>query len=647
MANEVYGINIPNSCFTFDKIYYNAKTAQDNVTTDGILIGRYILIIYCDTAFNHDERNQIIGGTFDISDKTDKIKADAQDYLTNYTIDYSQYKDSKDRKVYRKDYKDNSYIYTEVASLHSDLSDDSIAILGLVDNEKALSISDDRRQLSIDLELEYDNTNKKLRLKGKNDNEFNSISTSSMFRDRVNSNDRVLKYDNDILSSTVSLSYNENDKQLKLYGHNTNNPISNFSTSQMFKDRINPNDTVLIYDEDGLLKTNLTLTYNTDNQHIELKTGNTLVTRFDASAFVKDSFLSDVKYDENTNQLIFTFSLVDKATGDLMAEEIKVPIDIMDAGQGINISVSDDKQAIINIKLDTDTEDYLSVSKNGLKLSGIKEDFEQAQEDISDINTALGYLADKDVIKNEPSAKITWTNNKDYEAGTTVTLSYSINFTDGKYKYWSTTDKNNKEPNIGSSINDINVSFNGTTKENTSGSFDSITVTPTTNLTATATVSFSEGIVIPTNNLGLNYEDGKYKGKNNVSLTDASIKGYRMGCFYGNINTPNPTEDDITSNVIRGLNKSNKAYISSSFNHKVQIGTTAILIACPANETGPTYVINTTANAPMTDLYGTTNKIKTLKVKGANGEDGEDYNIWMFKPAEPYASEANLTITLG
>ena len=50
------GIVYPNNPFTFDKIYPNFKSANENAKNDNILIGRYILIAYCDEVLDYDTR---------------------------------------------------------------------------------------------------------------------------------------------------------------------------------------------------------------------------------------------------------------------------------------------------------------------------------------------------------------------------------------------------------------------------------------------------------------------------------------------------------------------------------------------------------------------------------------------------------------
>jgi hypothetical protein len=76
--------------------------------------------------------------------------------------------------------------------------------------------------------------------------------------------------------------------------------------------------------------------------------------------------LRTVEYNES-NELIFTFTTYDITTGEWQDQEIPVMLDIMDAGNGISISGN-----AISIKLDTGSENFLTVGNNGLKLSGVQ-----------------------------------------------------------------------------------------------------------------------------------------------------------------------------------------------------------------------------------------------------------------------------------
>ena len=92
--------------------------------------------------------------------------------------------------------------------------------------------------------------------------------------------------------------------------------------------------------------------------------GVTLFT-IDATDFIKDGMISSVEYDSDNAVLSLVFNT------DAEAEQIDIDlsslIDIYTGGAGINITDN-----VVSINLADDNEDdYLSVSDNGLKLSGV------------------------------------------------------------------------------------------------------------------------------------------------------------------------------------------------------------------------------------------------------------------------------------
>ena len=298
-----------------------------------------------------------------------------------------------------------------------------------------------------------------------------------------------------------------------------------------------------------------------------------------------------------------------------------------------------DSNTKLRSDLTKETTNRNTVTTNISGLATVPNNYENSNEKlrlrIDDINTVLGSLADKYVIAKEPSMTLTAGTIKSQEIGTVITPSYSTTFDSGAYEYEPTE--------TGVTVTKYNVTFNNETKTTASGSFKQLTVDSTSKVLK-AEITYSNGN-IPKNNLGLDYADGKIIGKTiSKSLT---LSGYRQGCFYGTVTTADMTVDKITSSLIRGLTKSNKAYTKGNITLTVPVGATAILIACPKTNTGPTNVINTTVNAPMTDLYGTSKIIKTLTVAGAGSDAGIEYNVWMYKPNSAYESTANLTITLG
>lgn len=98
----------------------------------------------------------------------------------------------------------------------------------------------------------------------------------------------------------------------------------------------------------------------------------------------KDQFLKDVSYNDVTNELIFTF-----VTKDTDNKEVRVNltdlVDIYIAGNGINI---DDKQ--ISVKIDGTSDPYITISENGVKVSGIDEEITALNAKDTELNSKIG-----------------------------------------------------------------------------------------------------------------------------------------------------------------------------------------------------------------------------------------------------------------
>lgn len=110
--------------------------------------------------------------------------------------------------------------------------------------------------------------------------------------------------------------------------------------------------------------------------------------------------------------------------------------------------------------------------------------------------------------------------------------------------------------------------------------------------------------------------------------------------FYG-ATAAKPT---LNSAYIRGLTKSNKAYVAGTITINVAAGTQRIAIACITGKTGVTKVINETAmNADVTSTFVK----QTVSVEGANGYTAKNYNVWVYEPAKPYENACVLKVTLG
>lgn len=119
---------VQSSPFVFDKYYPNRKAMEDRAASDGVYIGRYILVKYT-CKYTSQENDKLI--------YFDKYEADlnnppngkqvCQDYKNNANIDINIYKDTFDGTVWQKIYtaatdsQDNSSTekYIMVADLHA------------------------------------------------------------------------------------------------------------------------------------------------------------------------------------------------------------------------------------------------------------------------------------------------------------------------------------------------------------------------------------------------------------------------------------------------------------------------------------------------------------------------------------------------
>lgn len=267
-----------------------------------------------------------------------------------------------------------------------------------------------------------------------------------------------------------------------------------------------------------------------------------------------------------------------------------------------------------------------------------------------------------------PSVSMSLSNSGRQEVGTSITPSFFVTFDPKTYAYGSESNKaagsytyaapgkvtitlGDGETLTGTYV----ASQKGDSQETLLISGVMMTVTANTNYYGSAVSCEYEDGAIPLTNTGTTYADAQVtKGTASNSNDTKTITGYYQGYYIGTSTTV-VTANNITSNIVRGLTKKrNDVYAAGAVNGiNVPAGTKTIIIATPADKTGPSYVLNTTVNAPMTTLYGTANKATTIKVGGADatssdiGNYSKDYNIWLYTPAEAYASDASLDITFG
>ena len=280
----------------------------------------------------------------------------------------------------------------------------------------------------------------------------------------------------------------------------------------------------------------------------------------------------------------------------------------------------------------------------------------------STFDEMMNHLEDRNVKEIEPTLNVNVDYGGSYELGSNITLKFTTSFNDGQYKYGcvdtnsgTTYDKNAP---TGVTLTNYEISFNGKTKTGTSTSatytsFDEYNVSSTETKSVTGKFSYTNSSnKVPVSNLGRKISDSKYGNKTDATATisgNKTVSGYRMGCFAGTY-PYDVTVSSIDSAAIRHFDgkergyRSDRAYTSGAFELQIPVGAKSILIACPATKTGPIDILNTTVNAPMTNLFV---NVKTVNVMGAGSELGEDYNVWMYNPNVAYTLPATLRITLG
>lgn len=263
-----------------------------------------------------------------------------------------------------------------------------------------------------------------------------------------------------------------------------------------------------------------------------------------------------------------------------------------------------------------------------------------------DTKTATNKLSVQEFFKNalqredtdpaitNPSVKfVEPTKNISAELGSTVTFNYEVAFDEGEYPYDTTT---------GVEVSTASIKL-GNTQINTNNQLKgshTIAKLGSDSLTLSAAIKHTAGNLASSN---LGNKTTKQISEKEISATGITISSYREGFYFKadkSIRTPTVNSDYLRDN---STSKTNKGYTAGAYERTVPVGTHAIILACPADEKGVIKVLNTTVNADMTNSFTKS----TVSVKDATGDNAKDYTVWMYAPAESYATEATLKITLG
>lgn len=246
------------------------------------------------------------------------------------------------------------------------------------------------------------------------------------------------------------------------------------------------------------------------------------------------------------------------------------------------------------------------------------------------------FAAPKNPTVTPPSVSISLTGSGAKEVGSTVTPSYSVTFNAGSYTYGPAT-----------GITPTYVVSNtadSDTKDTASGSFNAITIDDSTSYGVSVTASYGDGSV-PVNNLGTEVPSLAIKADSKSASSSGKYTGYR-NCFYGTLTEKAET---LTSDDIRGLNKTNKAIANKSevaLNIAGGTGVLRIVFAYPATLPDITAVIDKNdSNANIVGAFS--QKLGQIDVEGANGYEAIPYKVWIQDLGSGYADNNTYTFKIG
>lgn len=214
---------------------------------------------------------------------------------------------------------------------------------------------------------------------------------------------------------------------------------------------------------------------------------------------------------------------------------------------------------------------------------------------------------EKNPSTTQPTAELNSSNIGAKEVGTNIAIAYSFATTPGSYTYG---------PATGVTFSGYEATFNGETLTGASGTFASIQVTDSTNLSISGKCSSSEG-AIPVTNLGNPYEAGKIAAKN-YTPSKGALTGYR-GWFYGYYDGSKAIADPaaITSAQLRAFGTKTSFPKSMNTTQMQQM-----FFAAPKGRVSSVSISNAVNGAPLTVVKG------ACSVEGANGYNAVEYDLF-------------------
>lgn len=168
---------------------------------------------------------------------------------------------------------------------------------------------------------------------------------------------------------------------------------------------INSNDQVLTQSNDGLFA-NINLTWDKEQGLKLIGKDSIEIATIPATDFIKDGMLDNATYDEETHKITLTFNTA--AEGKQPIElNLSDLVDTYEAGNGLELT---GKVFSIKKSAEADSEDFLKVGTDGVKVSGIQDA----------INTAAAKASNK--ITEKSTGRVTVTAKVEADGHTTYTI---------------------------------------------------------------------------------------------------------------------------------------------------------------------------------------------------------------------------------
>ena len=168
---------------------------------------------------------------------------------------------------------------------------------------------------------------------------------------------------------------------------------------------INSNDKVLTQSNDGLFA-NINLTWDKTEGLKLIGKDSTAIATIPATDFIKDGMLDNATYDEETHKITLTFNTA--AEGKQPIElNLSDLVDTYEAGNGLGLT---GKVFSIKKSAEADSEEFLNVGTDGIKVSGIQ----------NAINTAAAKASNN--ITEKSTGRVTVTAQVEDDGHTTYTI---------------------------------------------------------------------------------------------------------------------------------------------------------------------------------------------------------------------------------